>query len=88
VASDDFEFAVAHASMITGRGVVVFGDWKAGQLRSGDSLYLHIEGREPAAVDRVSVEYARVEGGEEIALLLHDMLADDVPVGSILRSHR
>jgi translation elongation factor EF-Tu-like GTPase len=88
VASDDFEFAVAHASTVAGRGVAVFGDWRAGQLRAGDSLYLHVGGREPVAVHGVSVEYARVDGGEQIALLLRDVIADDVPVGSVLRSRR
>jgi GTPase len=88
VASDDFEFVAEHASTVAGRGVAVFGDWRAGQLRAGDSLYLHLDGRAPVAVHGVSVEYARVDGGEQLALLLHDVIADDVPVGSVLRSRR
>ena len=82
----DFEFIVEESFQITGRGVGVFGEWRSGQFTSGDSGYVQLDAEVIAAVSRIDIEYARVPGGERVALLLHDVTVTHVPAGSVVRS--
>jgi translation elongation factor EF-Tu-like GTPase len=64
VTSPDFEFLVEESFTITDRGVGVFGPWRSGGIRSGDSDYLHTPGL-VVPVDRITVEYVRLSGGAD-----------------------
>ena len=86
MADPDFEFIVEESFQITGRGVGVLGEWRSGQFTSGDSEYVQLGAEVIAAVSRIDIEYARVQGGERVALLLHDVTVAQVPLGSVVRS--
>jgi translation elongation factor EF-Tu-like GTPase len=82
----DFDFLVEKSVTITGRGVAVFGQWRRGQVRSGDGGYLHTD-TEARPIDEISIQYARLAGGEEqVVLLLHGLTIDQVPAGAVVRS--
>jgi translation elongation factor EF-Tu-like GTPase len=86
VGDEDFEFIVEESFRITGRGAGVFGEWRSGQLASGGSGYVELETGITVPVTRIDVEYARVHGGERVALLLHNLTPAQVPRGSVVRS--
>jgi len=73
MADRDFEFIVEESFRIAGRGAGVFGEWEFGQLTSDASGYVQLGAEVIAAVDRIDVEYARVPGGEHVALRLPDV---------------
>ena len=72
MADPEFEFIVEESFLITGRGVGILGEWKSGQLTSGDSGYVQLGAEVIAAVDRIDIEYARVPG--ENAWLFSSMM--------------
>ena len=81
----DWEFVVEEAFEITGRGVGVFGRLEGEILSSPFSAELS-SATGVRTIERVSIEFARVEGGgERIALALWGESTDHVPVGSVLR---
>jgi selenocysteine-specific translation elongation factor len=86
VADEVFEFIVEESFGITGRGAGVFGEWRSGQFRSGGSGYVELDTGVTVPVTRIDVEYARVRGGERVALLLHNLTPAQVPRGSVVRS--
>jgi selenocysteine-specific translation elongation factor len=86
VADEVFEFIVEESFGITGRGAGVFGEWRSGQFRSGGSGYVELDTGVTVPVTRIDVEYARVHGGERVALLLHNLTPAQVPRGSVVRS--
>jgi hypothetical protein len=54
---------------------------------SGSSGYVQLKSGETVPVRRITVEYARMEGGgERVGLLLYDLTPAQVPCGSIIRS--
>jgi translation elongation factor EF-Tu-like GTPase len=88
VSTADFEFLVENSVTVTGRGVAVFGTWREGQIRSGDRVYLHTDA-DVVPIDEISIEYARLAGGEEqVVLLLRGLTVDQVPAGAVVRSRR
>jgi selenocysteine-specific translation elongation factor len=86
MADTDFEFLVEESFRITGYGVGVLGEWRSGQFASGDSGYVQLGTEVIAAVSRVDIEYARVPGGERVALFRHVVTVSQVPPGSVVRS--
>ena len=86
MADDDFEFIVEDSFRITGRGAGVVGEWRSGRFISGSGGYVQLASGETIAVRRISVEYARMEGGgERVGLLLYDLTPAQVPRGSVIR---
>ena len=55
---------------------LLFSDGTAGDVDTGITV----------PVTRIDVEYARVHGGERVALLPHDLTPAQVPRGSVVRS--
>jgi hypothetical protein len=53
-------------------------DLRGAALGTGDTV----------PVRRIDVEYARVHGGERVALMLHDLTPAQVPRGSVVRSRK
>ena len=88
VADEDFEFIVEESFRITGRGAGVFGEWRSGQFTSGGGGYVQLSTGVTVPVRRIDVEYARVHGGERVALLLHGLTPAQVPRGSVVRSRK
>lgn len=87
MADDDLEFIVEDSFRITGRGTGVLGKWRSGRFMSGSGGYVQLESGETVSVRRITVEYARMEGGgERVGLLLYDLTPDQVPRGSVIRS--
>ena len=86
MADPDFEFIVEDSLRITGRAVGVLGEWRSGQFTSGDNGYVQLGAEVIAAVSRIDIEYARVQGEERVALLLHDVTVAQLPPGSVVRS--
>jgi translation elongation factor EF-Tu-like GTPase len=86
VADEDFEFLVEDSFRITGRGAGALGGWRSGQFISGGSGYVDLGNGTTVAVTRIDVEYARVRGGDRVALLLDGLTPAQVPRGSVIRS--
>lgn len=84
--TSDFRYIIKELTPITGRGVMVVGDLITGNLMSGDSAVLH-SGSSPRHIPKVSVEYMRRDGGEEVVLVLDGITADQIRVGAELRAH-
>lgn len=77
-------FRVTESFGITGRGVGVLGDLTGEIARNGRPAEL--QSREQfLAVPEVWLEFARMAGGERLALLLRGMEKDQVVPGSLLR---
>ena len=77
-------FRVSESFGITGRGVGVVGDFTGAIDRSG--LPAELQSRDQfLVVPEVWVEFARIAGGERIALLLRGVEKDQVAPGSVLR---
>ena len=83
VARDEWQFVADESFGLTGRGTAVFG-CVSGDLQGGAGASLH-HGDNVTRVEKVSVEWARVEGGERLALVLYGIERDQVPVGAVLR---
>jgi selenocysteine-specific translation elongation factor len=83
-----FEFVVEQAFAITGRGVGVLGAWRSGSITSGTPGCLFLDTGAVVRVHRIDVDYARVSGGERVALVLHGVTIEQVPAGSILRARQ
>ena len=86
MADEDFEFIVEESFPITGHGVGVFGEWRSGQFTSGSGGYVQLGTGEAVPVRRITVEYARVNGGERVSLLLYGLTPAQVSRGSVVRS--
>ncbi len=77
-------FRVSESFGITGRGVGVVGDFTGAIDRSG--LPAELQSRDQfLVVPEVRLEFARIMGGERIALLLRGVKKDQVAPGSVLR---
>ncbi|WP_331724331.1 hypothetical protein OG416_36155 (plasmid) [Streptomyces longwoodensis] len=77
-------FRVSESFRITGRGVGVVGNFTGAIARSG--LPGELQSRDQfLVVPEVWVEFARITGGERIALLLRGLDKDQVAPGSVLR---
>ncbi|MFG1807495.1 hypothetical protein [Streptomyces sp. NPDC049040] len=77
-------FRVTQSFWIGGRGVGVFGDLTGEIDRSGRPAELQSRGQ-LLAVPQAWLEFARIPGGERIALLLRGVEKDHVVPGSLLR---
>ncbi|MFF3014828.1 hypothetical protein [Streptomyces sp. NPDC057939] len=77
-------FRVSESFLITGRGVGVLGDLTGAIDRSG--LSAELQSRDQfLVVPEVWVEFARIAGGERVALLLRGVEKVQVAPGSLLR---
>jgi hypothetical protein len=88
VADEDFEFIVEESFLITGRGVGVVGEWRSGRFASGSGGCVQLGTGKAIPVGRITVEYARVDGGERVGLLLYGLTPAQVPPGSVVRSRK
>ena len=87
MADEDLEFIVESSFRITGLGTGVLGEWRSGRSVSGSGGYVQLESGETVSVRRITVEYARMEGGgERVGLLLYDLTPAQVSPGSVIRS--
>lgn len=79
-----FEMTVEISQAIKGRGTVAGGLLLSGYPQTGETLIIEVEGRPP-----VEALLSAVEMGvrpPKIAILLHNVAPDDVPVGARIRS--
>ena len=79
-----WEFVVEHAFQVTGRGVGVIGRLY-GEIPFSPFSAVLTTPTETVSIAKVSIEFARIDGGEKLALVLWDEFKDRVPAGSVLR---